>query len=95
MSGEGIYQAVGKTIERVVIKEKVHGGNDPRNQVFLIFTDGTYYELYTSSEDMGFCGRVDTGDRDTVLRYMADCMRVVYEGYLDENGKPVSKYIRG
>jgi hypothetical protein len=37
---------VGKTISGVIVKE---GDETPRSQVFLLFTDGTYYELYSDS----------------------------------------------
>ncbi len=35
----------GKTIAHVIIKE----GTSPRAQVFLVFTDSTYYEFYSES----------------------------------------------
>jgi hypothetical protein len=45
---------VGKTIAHIVVKE----GSAPRAQLFLIFTDGTSYEFFSSDAIEG-CARID------------------------------------
>jgi hypothetical protein len=42
-------QLVGKTIADIVLKE----GSSPTGQLFLVFTDGTYYEFYRGSRSDG------------------------------------------
>jgi len=37
-----VADIIGKTIKHIVVKE---GDRQPRSQVFLVFTDGSYYEL--------------------------------------------------
>ena len=48
---DGLPQVLGKRICGAVVKE---GDRLPRMQVFLIFDDDTYYEVYTDSTiDLG------------------------------------------
>lgn len=89
MAVKGIDEIAGKTIERVIVKKAIDPWSHPGIQVFFVFTDQTYYELY--SDDISFTGGVDQGGRDAVLNYMKSSMRVVYEGFLDEAGKPTFK----
>jgi hypothetical protein len=69
---------VGKTISGVIVKE---GDRTPRSQVFLLFTDGTYYELYSDSRIQGTKG-VDKGGPDQVRSYFTR-NRVVFEALND------------
>jgi len=89
MAVKGIEQTTGRTIERVIVKRKKgpFNGFGPVMQVFLLFTDHTYYEIYADNM-IYFTGGVDEGGREEVLRYVSDAMEVVYEGYRDENGRP-------
>ena len=41
---DDLQNIVGKQIKGVVVTE---GESDPRSQVFLIFSDETYYEFYS------------------------------------------------
>lgn len=93
MGIKGIEETTGKTIERVIVKRRKGSSNGFTfgMQVFLLFTDHTYYELY-SDWLIGFTGRVYEGGREEVLKYVSDAMDVVYEGYLDENGQPAYTY---
>ena len=65
---------LGKRICGAVVKE---GDRMPRMQMFLIFDDDTYYELYT---DATICGNggVDEGDIEHVRQYMSK-QRIVFE----------------
>lgn len=61
-----IAQIIGKTITAVVTSENPV---TPRQQVFLIFSDGTYYELYSRGGDLHSSGSVDEGDADRAADY--------------------------
>lgn len=45
MKKDGIGQIVGKTIKSVILSED-NRKNPPLNQIFLVFADGTYFEIY-------------------------------------------------
>lgn len=61
---DSLKQTLGKTIAAIVIRESVGAG--PRDQIFVVFTDNTYIELYG---DMGWSSTLEVGDLDTVKRY--------------------------
>jgi hypothetical protein len=64
---------VGKTIAHIVMKQ----GEGPREQLFFVFTDGTYYEFY--GHDIAGAGGIDRGGLEAVLRYMASSHSVVIQ----------------
>lgn len=72
-----ILEIVGKKIARVVVKE---ADRSPKSQVFLVFTDGTYYELYCCDSDIRGAGGLQTGGLYEAKRYMGNTCRVVLEG---------------
>ena len=59
-------QLMGKKICGAVVKE---GDRLPRMQLFLLFDDETYYEIYTDSMIYG-TGGIDTGGLEKVRQYM-------------------------
>lgn len=63
---EALRQIVRKTIAGVVIRNSVGAG--PRDQLFIVFTDDTYLELYGN---LGWTNRLEVGDLETVKRYSA------------------------
>ena len=65
---EALPQLLGKRICGAVVKE---GDRMPRMQVFLLFDDDTYYELYTDSTIYG-AGGVDRGGLEHVREYLPD-----------------------
>ena len=67
---------IGKTVKHVVVKE---GATPPQSQVFLVFTDDTYYEFYATYGTISGAGAIDTGGVEAVRRYMGGEKRVVYE----------------
>ena len=67
-------ELLGKRICGAVVKE---GDRMPRMQVFLIFDDDTYYELYTDSTIYG-AGGIDEGDIENVRQYMPE-KHIVFE----------------
>ena len=60
---DGIRNILGKTVKEVVYSD------DARNSdhVFLVFTDGTYFELWGDS--ITCAGGLDHGDIDSAVRY--------------------------
>ena len=66
---------IGKTIKHVVVKE---GDSSPRSQVFLVFTDDSYYEFYSTHGTIAGAGAEDIGGIEAVRRYLPE-QRIVYE----------------
>lgn len=56
-------------------------------RIFLVFTDQIYYAVYV--DEVGVAGGIGRVGRDAVLEYLSRTMREVYEGFLDEEGKPM------
>lgn len=73
----GIKEILGKRVRGVVVKESK--GNAPASSVFLIFDDGTYFELWG---DVHGAGGVDRGGEQEVRAYGADRLKIVAE-YLE------------
>jgi len=65
LGADELKRLVGKTIKAVVISEDNHG--NPPCQVFLVFTDDTYYEFY--GRDINATHGPDSGDEDAVVEY--------------------------
>jgi hypothetical protein len=70
-----VADIIGKTIKHVVVKE---GDRQPRSQVFLVFTDGSYYEFYSATAPIVGAGGLDVGGIEAVRAYLPE-QRVVYE----------------
>lgn len=64
-----IEDIIGKTIKHVVVKES---DSAPTAQVFLIFTDDTHYELYSSNGIIRGAGSVDPGGLEWVRAYLPE-----------------------
>ncbi len=70
----GLEQIIGKTIKTVAV-------NEGRGQVFLIFSDGTYFELYPASERrVNWTSGVDRGGLEEVRHYVHGEKLVVIDG---------------
>jgi hypothetical protein len=63
----GLEQIVGKTIAHVLVKER---GGTPQSQLFLLFTDGTYYEVYSTEGNIYPTHGLEQGDMEQVREYM-------------------------
>ena len=73
---DAIRNIVGKRVAGVVVKE---ASRPPRTQVFLVFSDGTFYELYG---DIAGAGGVDRGGIDAVRSYLqSDDRRIVLDAF--------------
>ena len=63
----GLAQILGRTIAHVLVKER---GTTPRSQVFLVFTDGTYYEFYCTEGNISPTSAAYRGGVEDVRAYM-------------------------
>lgn len=71
---------VGKTITAVVYKVNLKRSS-PTTQLFLVFADGTNYEIYTTGyHEMVFTSGLWTGDIEQVRNYMPD-MEIVFDSF--------------
>ncbi len=75
---------IGKRIKGVVVKES---SDLPRAQVFLLFSDDTFFEFY--GETISGCNTVDHGGLETVRNYMAGPHRKIRLEKVDEGIKEV------
>lgn len=66
----GISQIIGRTISSVAVIQNNHA---PSNQVFLVFTDGTYYEFW--GNEFSCAGGIDQGGMEAALDYATTVMR--------------------
>ena len=55
---------LGKTIQAVVIRS---GDHNPKDQVFLVFDDGTAYEFYGA--EINSASGLDSGGKAAALKY--------------------------
>ena len=77
MNGEAVLTLaaiVGKTISHVIVAE----GTSVRAQLFLLFTDGTYCELY-SNESIDSGPRLYEGDRAHVRNLTRGPQTVIFD----------------
>lgn len=72
----GIAGIVGKTISRVVVAENSVA---PKQQVFILFTDGKYFEFW--GESFSCNAAIDFGCEAEVLRYIKNCAAKVTNVY--------------
>jgi hypothetical protein len=71
---QSVKQLVGRTISNVIVKT----GPTVGEQVFLVFEDGTWFEIY-SRFPMSASGSVHHGKANDVRSYMAEAQKVVLE----------------
>lgn len=88
MIKRGIESIVGKTISGVVVKRrKSKQASDITNQVMLVFTDNTYYELWENTYDaLSSAGKVFPGGLTAARSYGSDVMDIVFEVSIDKPG---------
>jgi uncharacterized protein YjbI with pentapeptide repeats len=84
MVDKELADIVGKTIRAVVLKEDRKYSNRYM-QVFLVFTDSTYYELYSDGSIIT-TSAVRQGDIDDVRAYRDQGTRVIFEAERDDVG---------
>ncbi len=76
----GFEKMIGKRIKGVVVKE----GNDlPFAQVFLLFSDNTFFEFYGNT--ISGCNDIDNGGLEAVRSYMAGPSRRIMLEKVDES----------
>jgi len=62
------------TIAGIIVKK----GRSPRAQLFLIFTDHTYTEFFSQTDEI-HGGNVYPGDAAEVRRYQSETQQVIFE----------------
>ena len=70
---------IGKKISGVVIKKHKGDRNSPSEQLFRLFDDNTYFEIYVASGALCVAGAVENGGRADVHRYLEDGTEVEQE----------------
>lgn len=79
MAGWGGTKGIlGKTIVGI-IKKRNAIGTTPKDQVFLLFSDNTYFEFYSIDGRILCTGGVDEGGLDAVRGYMKGAMDIEFE----------------
>ena len=74
---EGLKDIVGKTVTAVAVAE--NEANSPHHQVFLVFSDGTYFEFY--GDQINCCAGVDAGDLTRACSYAEKCGSTIRATY--------------
>lgn len=72
-----IKEIVGRTIKGVVVKES--SKDSPRMQIFLIFSDGYYFEIYNSHGQLTWTKGLNQGGLPEVRNYLPDVGDIVLE----------------
>ena len=65
----GVKQIIGKRIQGVVAKKRTI---QPYSQLFLVFSDGTYFEFYTYLDQICATGNLCRGGLEEVREYMGE-----------------------
>lgn len=63
---DGVREIVGKSVSGVIVAKNDQG--EPHVQVFLTFSDGTYFEFW--GENFSCAGGVMRGDKSAVATYL-------------------------
>lgn len=70
---------VGKRIAGVVRTRKIRERDAPSEQLFLLFDDDSYFEIYAPFDSFCLAGGIDSGGRDVVHRYVSGSHEVFDE----------------
>jgi len=73
----GVKQIIGKRIQGVVAKKRTI---QPYSQLFLVFSDGTYFEFYTYLDQICATGNLCRGGLEEVREYMGE-EYVIFEAF--------------
>lgn len=78
----------GRAIEGVIIKERKEG--DPKWQIFLVFDDGHYFEIYGGDGFVRGAKGLDEGWPEDVRKYMSTEGKITFDSCSDlENDNPL------
>jgi hypothetical protein len=81
---------LGKTITGVIVK-RVSNTRSPSSQVFLVFSDNTYFELYSDTGVITSTSSLSSGGMPEVRKYMSDIAEISVDAWLDEHGRVIQK----
>jgi hypothetical protein len=78
----GASLIIGKTIVGIIEKKNTQG-TSPASQIFLLFSDNTNYEFYSSDRIRG-TSDIGVGGNNEVRRYGEGTMEIVFESFVPE-----------
>lgn len=79
-----IRKIIGKTIEKVIVAEDPQ--RNPREQVYLLFTDGTHFELY--GDWLTCANHIEHGGEQAILSLLEHYGRSEVTVYSDRGENP-------
>jgi len=85
-----ISEILGKTITGVIVKRDAHY-RSPVSQVFLVFSNHTYFELYSDTGDITSTSSLTPGGMPEVRKYMSETTKITADVCLDEHGRVIQK----
>jgi len=77
---DGIKEILGKTVTGVIAKERA---GVPQSQVFLVFSDNTWFELYCTDSVISGTGGLREGGMDQVRKYMGETSSIILDAQQD------------
>lgn len=86
---EGIGEIIGKSVVGVIVAENYSA---PKQRVFLVFSDDTYFEFY--GDGFSCTGGVNRGGLEKAMRYanaMSSSTIRVYPAEMNENDQSQTK----
>ncbi len=86
MIKRSIESIVGKTITGVVVKRrKSEEISNITNQIMLVFSDNTYYEIWENTYDaISSAGRVFPGGIEAARNYGSDVMEIIIDVHMNK-----------
>ncbi|HKK05465.1 MAG TPA: hypothetical protein VKA50_06410 [Gammaproteobacteria bacterium] len=86
----GARDMIGKRISGVVFKSPRDRRAAPNSQVFLLFDDGTYFELYSLGTPILPTGAVRTGRLADVIAYLAEAYQLDFMAAVEPTATEVA-----
>lgn len=87
----GSSQIVGKTITGVIIKQAKSPSDTPQSQLYLLFSDNSYFEFYSFSGSISNTGGcLPNSSFREVYEYMKEQFDVVFHAVQDPDSNKVA-----
>lgn len=91
MKTTGLDAILGKTITGVVVKTPGNERSGVQMQMHLVFSDGTCFEIYSTSGPFSFASAPDRGGIEEARRYLCPPLEIAYEVVLDDDEEILPK----
>jgi hypothetical protein len=72
-----------------VLPETSTHSRTPTSQVFLVFSDHTYFELYSNAGAITSTSSLSPGGMPEVRKYMSETTKITVDACLDEHGQVI------